>query len=66
MQNIIINENVYRVQREFKGQRNIKEVIIESIKNNTDRKPVTLTENTASCYNNPRVGLGAGGTLNDR
>lgn len=62
MQNIIINENVYRVQREFKGQRNIKEVIIESIKNTNPQKAGILTEESAMCYNNPRVGLGTGGT----
>ena len=44
MQNIMINENIYRVQREFIGQRSVKGAIIESIKNNPRQKVRTLTE----------------------
>ena len=43
MQDIMINQNIYRVRREFSGKMELREVIVESIRNIPAKKMQLLT-----------------------
>ena len=43
MQDIIINQNTYRVRREFSGKMELMDVIVESVRNTAAKKMQLLT-----------------------
>ena len=47
MQDIRINQNTYRVRREFVGKMDLRDVIVESIRSIPDKKLQSLTHGQA-------------------